>query len=74
MYVSLYEEPHLYTKKKGLDVMQSHPLYRTCLYVCRYVRRFVGCCLATKSLTLNKIKYRRMAEWVEVIVGVALGC
>ena len=29
----------------------------------------VGCCLATKSLALNTIK----VEWVEVMMGVALG-
>ena len=30
---------------------------------------FVGCCLATNSLTLNN-----KVEWVEMVVGVALGC
>ena len=37
------------------------------MLICKHVLRIVGCYLATKSLTLNN-------EWVEVIVGVALGC
>ena len=39
MYVSLYEEPHLYTKKRGLDVMQikvTHYTGRVCMYVGMY--------------------------------------
>ena len=37
--------------------------------VCMYVCMFVGCCLATKTLNLNN-----KVEWVEVIMGVAVGC
>ena len=37
------------------------------------VTTFVECCLATKSLNLNKHKVEWL-EWLEVIMGVALGC